>query len=206
MGKDKSITWSTKQVNIVDVRPTPNNYKIATELGKQRLAESLNKFGLAGTAVVNTDMFLIDGNSRLEEAKKRKQKRMWVSMPSRKLTPKEFKEMSAMFDFAKAGEVDVDRIKGELGTAKKFYEEWGLEVPMELLKTLGSNAKVERQVISKGNGQPLPEPSKDVQLMLTLFYTETQQKEFVKLVAKHGKRFKSEDLSVIVFKVLKAFK
>ena len=107
----KAITWSSKLVQVSTSKPTPTNYKIKTDLGKERLALSLKKFGLAGTVVLNTDFTLIDGNSRLEEAKKEKQKTIWASFPNRKLSPAEFKEMSALFDFAKAGEVDVDRIQ-----------------------------------------------------------------------------------------------
>ena len=78
----KQITWSSKLVQVSKIKPTPTNYKIKTDLGKERLALSLKKFGLAGTVVLNTDFTLIDGNSRLEEAKKEKQKTIWASFPN----------------------------------------------------------------------------------------------------------------------------
>lgn len=52
--------------------------------------------------------------------------------------------MSAMFDFAKAGEVDTERIKTDLGSHKDFYNKYGLEVPLALLDTMGARGKVEK--------------------------------------------------------------
>lgn len=142
-----TITWSSKRVLVAAIDPTPTNYKIKSDLGKERLRQSLKQFGLAGNAVCNyslkKDRFdLIDGNSRLEQAKEKKEKWMWISVPSRRLAPKEFKEMSAMFDFAKAGEVDVERIEQDLGTSKSFFDKWGMLVPMSVLDSIGKNAQV----------------------------------------------------------------
>jgi len=136
------ITWSPKLVDIKLIKPTPNNYKIKTDLGKERLQNSLKLFGLAGTVVCNTDYSLIDGNSRLEEEQAKGAKKIWVSLPNRKLTPKEYQEMAAMYDFAKAGEVDMERIEKELGTKEDFFKKWGLEVPMHLLENMGKGAAV----------------------------------------------------------------
>lgn len=147
----KQIEWVSKQVNVAAIAPTPTNYKIKTKLGMERLRESLKSFGLAGNVVCNyagkfgdiSTLVLIDGNSRREEAVENGVKKLWVSLPSRSLSPKEFKEMSAMFDVAKAGEVDMDRIKTDLGTSKTFYDKYRLEVPLTLLDTLGAKNKIE---------------------------------------------------------------
>lgn len=154
----KQITWYAKEVNTASIDPTPTNYKIKTELGLARFRASVKSFGRAGTVVCNPSdkpgrYNLIDGNTRWEDAVANKEKRIWVSLPSRKLSPKEFKEMSAMFDFAKAGEVDMDRIKGDIGSHKDFYDKYGLEVPLALLDTMGAKA-----VIDKSS----PEPEREV--------------------------------------------
>lgn len=143
----KAITWTSKKVLTGSIDPTPTNYKIKSDLGRERLRQSLKAFGLAGNAVCNHSgkkgrYDLIDGNSRLEQAKERKEKWMWISVPSRKLTTKEFKEMSAMFDFAKAGEVDVERIEQDLGTSKDFFNRWGMLIPTRVLDTIGKTAQV----------------------------------------------------------------
>jgi len=56
----QQISWTPKLVNVADVKPTEKNYKIKTDIGKERLQLSLKMFGLAGTVVVNTDLTLID--------------------------------------------------------------------------------------------------------------------------------------------------
>jgi DNA modification methylase len=139
------IKWKSKLVRVADIDPTPKNYKIANALGKERLQLSLKKFGLAGNVVLNYGTkgrwVLIDGNSRLIEAKAGKEKMIWASIPNKPLNAKEFKEMSAMFDYAKAGDVDEDAIKQDLGTSKDFFNQWGMQVPASMLDKLGANAK-----------------------------------------------------------------
>lgn len=140
------IKWTSKLVRVADIDPTPKNYKIANALGKERLQLSLKKFGLAGNVILNYGTkgrwVLIDGNSRLIEAKDKKEKTIWASIPNKPLNGKEFKEMSAMFDYAKAGDVDEDAIKQDLGTSKDFFNQWGMQVPAAMLDKLGANAKV----------------------------------------------------------------
>jgi hypothetical protein len=202
--KIKKITWSPKQVLVKDVKPTPNNYKIKTDLGKERLNHSLSLFGIAGTVVVNTDLCLIDGNSRLEEARERGEKKIWVSVPDRKLSPKEFTEMSAMYDFAKAGEVDMDRIKGDLGSAKKFYEDWGMEVPLSLLDNLGANAPVDRQQAKELEyPENVVDPEKAI-VTVQLFFTAKEEREFRKIEEVLKKRFKVDSVTDCVLKAFKS--
>jgi len=50
--------------------------------------------------------------------------------------------MCAMFDFAVAGEVDVELIEQDLGTTKSFYEKWGMLMPIALLDRIGKSAQV----------------------------------------------------------------
>jgi 16S rRNA G966 N2-methylase RsmD len=144
----QTIQWESKLVDVAAIAPTPTNYKIKTKLGQERLRESLKAFGLAGNVVCNyagrfgdtKKLVLIDGNSRREEAVAGGIKKLWVSLPSRALTPKEFKEFSAMIDFAKAGEVDMERIEKDLGTTEAFYDRYKMSVPGKLLEALGKKA------------------------------------------------------------------
>lgn len=197
------IKWIPKKVKVAMVKPTPNNYKLKTALGKERLTKSLQLFGLAGTVVVNTDLSLIDGNSRLEQAKEQGEKEIWVSMPNRKLTPGEYKEMSAMYDFAKAGEVDMDRINSELGDKETFFQKWNLEVPQELLSKMGAQKSLN---VEYKKGEPLEAPDKDVVIMVQLFLTEKQEAEFRKMEEKLKVKFKTQSTSELVMKVFKSIK
>ncbi len=202
------ITWQSKKVKVSLIKPTPNNYKIKTDLGTERLQQSLKLFGLAGTVVCNTDLSLIDGNSRLVEAKEKGLKEIWVSVPNRKLTPKEYKEMAAMYDVAKAGEVDMERIKGELGTTADFYKKWGIEMPMELLEKMGSKVDVgelEYPGSKKGKGgkEELDlTPTKDI-CMVNLFFSVKEEEWFRKMEDKHSKAVKADDTTSFVLKSLK---
>ncbi len=105
----KVIKWKTIRAKAKDIQPTPGNYKIKTKLGRERLDTSLGKYGLAGTCVCNYSKTkgkydLVDGNSRWEKVMANNPNEMMeISVPDRKLTPAEYKEMSAIFDFAVAG-------------------------------------------------------------------------------------------------------
>lgn len=223
MAKIKSIApieWASKKVKVVDIEPTPNNYKIKTDLGKQRFQQSLKKFGLAGNAVVNPKMkngkhtgkyVLIDGNSRVEDAKEKGTKEIWVSIPNVPLTDKQFIEMSAMFDFAVAGDVDTERIKKDLGTTADFYNAWGWEVPMELLSGMGKAPK--NAVASQNLEYPGEKKGKTIAgqevtdiKMVQLFFSQKQEEEFRKWEEKFGKKHKVEGTTNIVLKAIKLLK
>lgn len=203
------IKWKSVQVKVDSIDPTPKNYKIASELGKERLQMSLKKFGLAGNVVLNYGTkgrwVLIDGNSRLAEAKAAKEKMIWASIPSKPLTPKEFKEMSAMFDYAKAGEVDIEAIEGDLGTTKDFYNSWGLNVPFHLLDKMG--AKAVKETLERSEPVKKSEVVKEIMKsdvnVIQLLMTEKQAKEFKWLEERLAKKFKVSSTLEVVFKAMK---
>lgn len=204
MAVKSEIIWSPKQVLVKDIKPTEKNYKIKTDLGKERLQASLKSFGIAGTVIVNTDLMLIDGNSRLEEMIAKGAKKIWVSYPNRRLTPKEFTEMSAMYDFAKAGEVDMARIEADLGTSADFFNKYKMTIPLSLLENLGKNAPIKGlEYPEEGSGQASPEQS-DI-LMVQLFFTVKQETEFRKMEEVLKKKLKTDNTTDTVFKALKAY-
>lgn len=212
MKKANAIKWVNDRVKTADIDKTPKNYKIKSELGRERLNYSLNKYGLAGTAVVTRNpknrkrWVLIDGNSRHDEAVGRKEVWMNVSRPSRDLNPAEFKEMSAMFDFAKAGEVDVEGIEKDLGTHKKFFEAWGLNVPLHLLDNIGRKGMVER-----GEGKVNPKKQKAIEAvtmsdisLVQLSFTLAQVKAFRDMEVKLVKKWKTGSTMETVLKAMKS--
>jgi len=203
----KRIKWKTREAEIKYIKPTPNNYKIKTALGAERLKHTLKTFGLAGAVVCNwggkfgdmKNLVLVDGNSRVEQETAAGTKILDVSLPDRILTPKEFKEFSAMIDFAKAGEVDMDRIEKDLGTSTDWYDKYKLEAPMYLLNKLGKNA-------------PKVKPTKDVEetvhveideRSVQLFYTIKQEAEFRRMETKLAAKLKTVSTSDTIFKALK---
>lgn len=148
----KKIKWQCKRVSISLVDPSPTNYKIASELGLKRFVQSVSEFGRAGSRVVNLGSkgryVLIDGNSNLDDAKRRGEKHVDISYPSRKLTDKEFVKMCKVFDAAKAGDQDMNRIAAET-TDKNFFKQYGLPMPTRFIDNLGANS--ETRLDAKGD-------------------------------------------------------
>lgn len=199
----KQIIWKTREVLVSKIKPTPNNFKIKNALGSERFLVSLKTFGLAGAVVCNTDFTLIDGNSRLEQAKRRGLKKIDVSMPNRKLTAKEFDEMSALFDFAKAGDVDIERIEKEIFKSEDIYKKWGVPVPMHLLGQMGAQAKIK----PKDGAKTAPVVTEDLgQRHVTLFFSVAQEAEFRGIEMRLKTRFKTPDTTMTVLKALKSIK
>lgn len=207
--KLKPITWKSVEAEVRHIKPTPNNFKIKTDLGKQLLHNSISKFGQAGTVVCNwagkfgdlKNLMLVDGNSRIVECKEKGQKKVWVSVPSRKLSAKEFEEMAAMFDYAVAGTVDTDRIKGELGKTQEFFKFWGMSVPQEILNRLG---KAEPIASSKSNGSNSKTPVVPEQVYkVELFFTEKQEAQFRKMEDKLAAKWKTVNTTETVLRAIK---
>lgn len=220
----KRIQWYSVKVLTADIQPTEKNYKIRNALGFERLKESLKLYGLAGNVVCNwkkkvgdiRSIMLVDGNSRHEDAITNKETYLWVSVPERKLSPKEFLEMSAMFDMAKAGNVDMERIQGDLGKTKDFYDRWNLVVPKNLLDKLGakkvSDYKAEKAE-KKANSKALKitdDKNLNDFVMVQLLFSQAQSEEFreleVKLMAKLKTKSTMETVLLAFNKLLKLLK
>lgn len=200
--KTKAIIWTPRKIKVSDIKPIKNNYKIKTDLGRERLQTSLKMFGLAGTVICNTDLMLIDGDSRLKEAKEKKEKYLWVSLPDRKLNPKEVTEMTAMYDFAKAGEVDEERIKKDLGTSKDFKTKWGM-VPKETLDQLGAKAPVEKVTGKRKEKEVTVDKARIITL---IFKNEKEEREFRDIELKLLRKYKTTSTTDTVMRALKSIK
>jgi hypothetical protein len=120
----KQIIWEPKKVKVSDLKENPNNPKITSEQGRKNLQHSLEKFGLAGTIVCNKDLSIIDGHSRKKDLEDNSVTEVWVSVPSRQLTKKEYDEFNAIFDIVKASSPDMEMIEETL--SEETLEEWGL--------------------------------------------------------------------------------
>lgn len=198
----EAFQWTPKLVDINLIKPTPKNYKIKNDLGKERLQALLKAFGLAGTIVVNTDYTLIDGNSRVEEEKAKGRKKIWVSYPNRKLSVKEFKEMSALFDHARAGDVDTESIEADLGTTKDFYSKYKMAVPMHILNKMGAKALAELEYPEEGKRKGIEARESDSK-MVQFFFSSKQEADFRKMEVMLMKRFKVNNTTDLVLKVYK---
>ena len=125
----KVITWQPKQVKLKDLVANPKNPKILNKKGKDRLTKTLEKYGLAGTIICNTDLTIIDGHSRVKELMESDVQEVWVSVPSRNLTDKEYNEFNAIIDLARAGDPDTMMIEEIIG--EEGMDEWDISTAKE---------------------------------------------------------------------------
>ncbi len=201
MAKQANIKWKVIEVELSKIKPTPNNFKLKTEDGTARFNTSVDNYGLAGSVILNLDLTLIDGNTRVEQAKKMGMKKIAASIPSRKLTAKEFTEFSAMYDMARAGEVDVKRIKDELGTTASFFKKWGIEIPKVSLNKL-AEMEMQDKVIN-------PTAKRDVTVkeistrQLTLIYTSEEAEFVVNTAESLYSKLKVDNLSDLMIRLVK---
>jgi hypothetical protein len=196
----KPITWKSILVDVNKIKPTPNNFKLKTEEGLARFRTSVKIYGRAGTVILNADLTLIDGNSRWEDAVRDKEKKIWASVPSRTLTAKEFKEFAAMFDYARAGEVDILRIKNEMGDTKSFFKKWGLEMPKEVLENLAELEKSDGKIIATSKSLEKVISKDDSKPLTLLFTVEENNAVMKKAEALYGK-FKVDNITDLVYKI-----
>lgn len=204
--KVKTIKWKAIEVEVSKIKPTPNNFKLKTEDGTARFKTSVESYGLAGTVILNSDFTLIHGNTRVDKAKELGQKKIWASMPDRKLTLKEFTEFAAMYDMARAGEVDILRIKEELGTTDSFFKKWGMDVPEVALAKLAEMEEKEA-VVNPTGSRKIAEEAKEIPLRpITLLFTAEEAKRYLEMAELLYKIFKVDNVTDLSMKVLEFVK
>jgi len=203
MKNKPQIQWSVIKIDISKIKPTPNNFKLKTEDGTARFKTSVDSYGLAGAVILNADYTLIDGNTRVEKAKELGIKKIDASIPNRKLTPKEFSEFSAMYDMARAGEVDVLRIKEELGDTAAFFKKWGFDMPQVALAKLAEMEKNEK-VINPTAARKIADEAKEIETArITLLFTPPEADEYIKLCESLYKQFKTDNVTDLSLKVMR---
>lgn len=136
----KDISWALIEVRAGDLKPNPENPKVNDSKGIKRLHKSLQKFGVVYDGIANKDLALIDGHKRLERITDLEE-RLHVFVPSRQLTQKEYEEMNAIFDVAKGGETDWQKIEEKMDD--EFFQEWDLERTKRFQAADGSDQAVQ---------------------------------------------------------------
>lgn len=208
MIKKPKFTWKTIRIPIGKIKPTPNNFKLKTDEGQAQFNTSVDKFGRAGAVIVNAknsdgSYYLINGNTNIEKAKQLGEKAVDASVPNRKLTPKEFEEFAAMFDAIRAGEVDIFRIKAELGKTSDFYNTWGWTPPEKMIKNL--------MELEKAEIKARPNSKKEVKIEvitkpITLLFTAEENAEFIQGGEGMYARFKVDNITDLALKIMRYVK
>lgn len=129
-GNDKpGIKWKFVEIDKSLIKPNPNNPKVRKEKGMAQLDKLTKKFGRIFDGILNADMSLIDGHSRLE---------MYPEgtgnyfVPDAQLGPDDEKELNALFDVARAGDPDMFMIEQILG--EEMLDEWSTDNKKKLKK------------------------------------------------------------------------
>lgn len=155
------LEWTTEQRKVSDLIPYNYNPRKISEIEKERLRKSLEKFNLVEIPVIDVDNTLIAGHARvviLFELN-RGDEFIDVRVPNRKLTDEEFKEynlrsniLNGEFDFDKINqffkEIDLESIGFDVPSFDAFIEDNNLsltesegdvdtELPQEPLSKLG---------------------------------------------------------------------
>lgn len=86
------LEWKTEKKKIDDLLPNEANPRTITTAQREKLKQSLDKFGLVEIPVINTDNKIIAGHQRLAILKLlgRGQEEIDVRLPNRKLTKEEY--------------------------------------------------------------------------------------------------------------------
>ena len=147
------IKWKLEEIQYSEIKQNKDNPKIKDEDGMNRLKKSLNRFGVVFDGIVNKDYALIDGHSRADLLSEKKDSGMFF-VPSRQLTESEYKEMNAIYDYAKAGDIDFDVINEVLDEEQLEFWDIGeydnneIELPKKEKERIDS---VFKQKIKKGD-------------------------------------------------------
>src|SRR5258708_40378606 len=85
--------WSVETRKIKNLKEHAKNPRILTQVQHDQLRISLEKLGLAGKPIINTDGMIIGGHQRLKVLKKMGVKEIEVNVPDRELSQDELDEL-----------------------------------------------------------------------------------------------------------------
>lgn len=153
------ITWKTKTVRLLELKPARYNPRKAVKKSFKGLSNTIDKVGIFEPIVVNTDMTIIGGHRRYEMYLEKGLKDVDVSYPSRELDEREEKELNILLNSLE-GKTDVAMLIS-LGITQQFLDNLGyVEVRIPTRKEMDS------QVVVAGREK---NPN-----IVTLFYPQDQ--------------------------------
>ena len=117
-----TIKWKLVEIDKSQIRPNLSNPKIRNEKGFEKMGKLVEKYGMIYDGILNADMSLIDGHSRLE---KFPEGAGMYFIPSKQLSEKDEKELNALFDLIKAGDPDMFMIEQLI--EDEWLDELGLD-------------------------------------------------------------------------------
>ena len=104
----KEITWSSKKIQVRDLKEWKHNPRRMTKKGIADLKKSIAKFGVAEPLTVNLDNMICGGHGRKKVLEMLKVKEVDCYIPDRLLNEEEFAELNIRLNKNIAGEFDFD--------------------------------------------------------------------------------------------------
>ena len=135
----ESIEWKTEKRKITDLKNWEDNPRTITEEEYKKLEESVKKLGNFQPLVANIDGTVLSGNQRLRLAVANGDADIEVSIPNRKLNPKEASEVGIVAN-RHSGQWDMDKLANNF---EEVLNELGLE---NLAGTLLNNVEDKERV------------------------------------------------------------
>lgn len=125
----KQLSWTTVQMKVKDLVPQADNYKKLSESKKQKLIESLEKFGIVDIPVIDFDNTLVSGHQRLIclIAMGKEDDIVDVRKPNRKLTKQELKEYTLIAN-TQYGDIDFDLLENYMADVNINLESMGIDL------------------------------------------------------------------------------
>lgn len=118
----RKIEWKLIEVDKSKIKLNPHNPKVKDAKGFKRLEKLRDKYGLIFDGILNADLSMIDGHRRHELNPEGTGK---YFVPSKQLSEKDYKELNALFDLAKAGNPDMLMVEEQIG--EEMMEEYELD-------------------------------------------------------------------------------
>jgi hypothetical protein len=123
----KKLEWTTQKHKAIDLIELDFNPRKISEIKRQQLIDSLERFNLVEIPAVNTDLKIIGGNQRVKALilAGRGDELIDVRVPNRRLTTKEVKEYNIISN-SHSGEWDFDIILSDFDDIS--FDEIGVDI------------------------------------------------------------------------------
>ncbi len=148
----EKLVWHTEQRKVSDLVKLGYNPRKRNEKKQKELEDSLNKFNLVDTPVVNLDNSLISGERRLEVLCEtgRRDELIDVRVPNRMLTEEEVKEYNLLAN-THAGEWDLPKLEAHFsGMYERIVELPTLKADLPASDMLNKTKIEQKEIIEDG--------------------------------------------------------
>lgn len=117
------ITWTEKNVPLVDLKPYERNPRVITKAAYEKLKKAIADLGYHQRIIVQPDLSVIGGHQRIRALTDLGIKTINVLIPNRPLTVPEFRQLLVQDNLA-FGDFDMDILSADF--EKEELLDWGM--------------------------------------------------------------------------------